>query len=306
MAPLLSIADYLGPWSARDAQMMNARFGEMARGRRPVSGASWGISLSGGAHRPRRVGTLKTVACPQGSLLWPRTCLAFAFGFGDAELIGSALVAVPVRRLFNERNTADRALAAVAATPLPEPESVPARASSLWLASFSRPSPVGVSTTPRVLATGPGGGVVAPQKAGRRRSPDALSSAWRQSWRRRPGLRDEASGHSLGRARQRGNDSSSPWRSGDVVTVLTLRTGRGVPKPPRVSASHHHLTSHCQGRVSLSPEDQYLNASLSTSLVSLAGGAFPPPGAEQDPGRPIGAATPTWVLSPRVNGSHPE
>ena len=289
--PLLSIADYRRSLvGAMMAQMMNARFGEMARQpTAPFLGASVGDQSIG--RGTQALGVSARVndgrVAPGLSALAEEVSRVRQFGFGDAELDRARRSSLAqYERLFNERNNAQSgALAAELLRHYLSQEAVPGIERELPLArqllqTITRQEVSGYAR--EVL--GDGNRVVVsstPQKAGLAPvTQAALSSALATGLAATvTALRDEASVQELMARPPSGGTIRARREIPEIgVTVLTLSNGVEVfLKPTEFRADQIIFTSYAKGGASVAPEDQYLNASLSTSLVSLAGmGGFSP------------------------------
>lgn len=289
--PLLSIADYRQSLvSAMMSQMVNARLGEIAR--RPTApflGASVGDQAIG--RGTQAMGASARVddggVAPGLRALAEEVSRVRQFGFGDAELDRARRSSLAqYERLFNERNNAQSgALAAELLRHYLSQEAVPGIERELPLArellqTITRQE---VSSFAREVFGDANRVVVAatPQKAGlapvtEKALGDALGAglaATVTAWR------DEAAAQELMARPPKGGTVRARREIPEIgVTVLTLSNGIDVfLKPTDFRADQIIFTSYAKGGASLSPEDQYLNASLSTSLVALAGvGGFSP------------------------------
>ena len=283
--PLLSIADYRQSLvSSMMSQMMNARFGEIAR--RPTApflGASVGDQAIGRGTEAMGVSARVNdgAVAPGLRALAEEVSRVRQFGFGDAELDRARRSSLAqYERLFNERNNAQSgALAAELLRHYLSQESVPGIERELPLArqllqTITRQE---VSSFAREVFGDANRVVVAsaPQKAGlapvtEKALGDALGAGLASTvtaWR------DEAAVQELMARPATGGTVRARREIPEIgVTVLTLSNGIEVfLKPTDFRADQIVFTSYAKGGASLASEDQYLNASLSTSLVALAG-----------------------------------
>jgi zinc protease len=288
---LISIADYRRSLvGGLMAQMVNARLGEMAREpSAPFLGASIGEQTLGLSVQAMAVSArVNDGRIPQGlSAIAREVSRVRQFGFGAAEFDrAQRSTLAQYERMYNERNNGQSgALAAELLRHYLSQEAVPGIEKELPLArqllqTITREEVAAygrevLPDTNRVVL------VAAPQKTGvmpvtAAQLGEALTSglaATVTAWR------DEASTKEL---------MTPPARPGTVearreipeigVTVLTLSNGVEVwLKPTEFRNDQIIYTAYARGGVSLASEAEYLNASLSSSLVSLAGvGGFTP------------------------------
>jgi zinc protease len=288
---LISIADYRKSLvGGLMTQMVNARLGEMAREpSAPFLGASIGDQTLGLSTQAMAISArVNDGRVPQGlSAIAQEVTRVRQFGFGAAEFDrAQRSTLAQYERMYNERNNGQSgALAAELLRHYLSQEAVPGIEKELPLArqllqtitkeevsAFAREV---LPDTNRVVVA------AAPQKAGATavtaaQLGEALATglaATVTAWR------DEAATKEL---------MTRPARPGTVqarreipeigVTVLTLSNGVEVwLKPTEFRNDQIIFSSYARGGVSVASEEEYLNASLSSSLVGLAGvGGFTP------------------------------
>lgn len=208
-------------------------------------------------------------------------------GFGEAELDRAKKdLLATYERAWNERDKAQTGgLASELVRHVVDGEPIPGIAAELDLVRAFVP---GISTKEiaalvQTLVTDEGRVVIAafPAKEGVRASTDATlrealgagGSATTSPWR------DEIAGRELLAARPMPGTIRERREMSEIgVTVLTLSNGVEVwLKPTDFRNDQIAFTAYARGGTSLAPEAEYLDASLSTSLVSVAGvGGFTP------------------------------
>jgi zinc protease len=282
---LISIADYRRSLvGGLMAQMMNARFGEMSRQNdAPFLGASVGDDSLGQSVQALGVSARVVDGKVESGLsaLAAEVARVRQFGFGDREFDRARRSTLAqYERLFNERdNGQSGALAAELLRHYLQQEAVPGIERELPLArqlleTITREE---VSAYAREALTDANRVILSstPQKAGLAPVTQAALSqalatglaATVTAWR------DESSVTELmKRPAQPGTIRARREIPEIGVTVLTLSNGVEVwLKPTQFRNDQIIFTSYARGGVSLAPEDQFLNASLASSLVGLSG-----------------------------------